>query len=147
MLKRILSLAGVLACMFGVSQRANAGCWDYEVVGEQKCTGSGGCEGVYLQQVCTFGCVSGECFNNGGSGECCGHIYYSPVIYGDGGDCSDEGCNLVARRSPEGAALAPAPISKAPPLAEHFPRLLLIPDRCAHTYAIIVQENPRIGGM
>jgi len=39
------------------------------------------------------GCSCGTCISQGGSGDCCGHTYYSAEIYGDGsGNCSGDLC-------------------------------------------------------
>ena len=146
-LKRILGLLAVLFCLFGVPQIASAGCWDYYGGTLQHCTGTNGCKDIYFVYYCGPGCVSGECFNNGGGGLCCGHQYQSAVIYGDGGECDPDMCgpHAFGGLKKTSASSVEKPQSQSPP-AERYSRLLLVPDRCAHGYGVIVQ-SPRIGGM
>lgn len=94
-----LTLLLILLSLLFIPSIASAACWDYWDLGSVMCTGQGGCQGEHEVVTCTFGCVSGDCFNHGGSGLCCGKIYYSAAIYPDGGDCSG--------RCPEIRAYAP----------------------------------------
>lgn len=149
-LKRILVLLAVLFCLFGVPQIASAGCWDYYGGTGQHCTGPNGCKGIYYVYYCGPGCVSGECFNNGGGGQCCGHNYINAVIYPDGGECDPDFCGPHAfgahTTTKAEASSVEQTASQASPV-ERFSRLLLVPDRCAHLYGVVVQETARIGGM
>src|ERR1700730_7767346 len=74
--------------------RSSAGWWAYfNHVGT--CSGAGGCRSQFEYSSCFLGCVSGECNNDGGSGECCGNHYFSAVIYPDGGDCHGGSCGFI----------------------------------------------------
>lgn len=150
-LKRILGLLAVLFCVFGVSQTASAGCWEYWGGTEIKCTGAHGCQSFYFQYTCGPGCVSGECSDSGGGGQCCGHNYDNAVIYPDGGnDCDPDLCGKYRSGGHPTTKAEASSVDKTasqPSTAERFSRLILVPDRCAHRYGVVVQENPRIGGM
>src|SRR5258708_1731840 len=69
-------------------------CWDY---GTRYAFCGAGCEAQETNS-CGFGCISGECNSQGGSGECCGKMYYSAVIYPDGGRCGECG-NIRSHKS------------------------------------------------
>lgn len=152
-----LTLLLILLSLLFIPSIASAACWDYWDLGSVMCTGQGGCQGEHEVVTCTFGCVSGDCFNHGGSGLCCGKIYYSAAIYPDGGDCSG--------RCPEIRAYAPT--SSARPkqhdvelrrgytpglivLSDHFshkpPLVVYVLDHCSHSYGVIEQDAVLVGG-
>lgn len=132
-------------------------CWAIDSF-EHPCTGSGGCNDSYLYSYCIDGCARGICENHGGSGLCCGHLYYSAVIYVEGeqncggqicGDAPVRGSDL--RPSSEHNALQAlardrlpgSDWKKHPHFAWYRPsRLVLVPDSCAHTYGVVIQSLP-----
>ena len=148
MILGVLTLAPHLA-------RAQASCWGYLDV-QSHCSGSGGCSSPYFYSLCTTGCVHGLCVGHGSSGQCCGHVYYSAVIYSDGDDCPGDECGLLRAHAPSSAKsskrLNPQPVRQAtaenlglasepPILGLPASRLLFVPDRCTHTYHIVLQRD------
>lgn len=155
-----LGFLSILVFVTCLPKVARAGCWDYYNV-PRTCTGAKGCRGEYITSMCTFGCVSGDCVDNGNSGSCCGHIYYNAQISGDGGDCDGFDCGdsrvrPVHPRSEQsrhgkelwrGAVLGQVELGDG--LTYRPPRLLFVPDRCARRYAVVVEEKAAVaaGGM
>jgi hypothetical protein len=161
--QRVLVAAMVLGFVTFAPSLATATCWGYFDV-QAHCVGTGGCSEPYFYSLCTSGCIHGQCIDHGSSGQCCGHIYYSAVIYQDGGNCSGSECGLLRahpshsaknrkQRNPErgtGTSLERVGFGgNSPFLGYAAPRLLFVPDRCAHTYQIIVQRGLSVdlGGM
>src|SRR5690242_6574639 len=88
---RVLSLAFVVLVLCAASQ---AGCYSYLEYGPYACVGPNGCYDSYYRTICAGGCVAGDCYSQGGSGECCGKLYYNATIYPDpwyrcGGSCGE----------------------------------------------------------
>lgn len=138
---------GVLALLFIPSQ-AHASCNDYWDVATVTCT-SGGCQSEHELIACTFGCISGQCVHQGGSGLCCNKIYYVPVIYPDGGDCTGE-CGALRAYPPSPSSTThhsaqlrggytPGLIMLSNTLSIKPPTLVFIPDRCSHTFGVVQQ--------
>jgi hypothetical protein len=139
-----VALAFVL--MIFAPARSEALCWSY-FPHTSPCTGTGGCSSHYSWSSCFDGCVSGTCNNSGGSGECCGHLYYTAVIYQDDGDCHGGACGEVRVHVSKNVPKRPALESQG--VYYRLPGLRYIPDRCAHTYAVMIDESSRthIGGL
>jgi hypothetical protein len=110
------------------------------------------CSGGYTQSTCTFGCTSGECEPQGGSGVCCGKTYYNAQIQPDGGhgcgDCGDARTHAALPSGKEkqqsvelwiGAALRRAEIGGG--RSYRMPRLVFVADRCAQRYGLVVEEG------
>jgi hypothetical protein len=123
----------------------NAGCVDY--IPKTVFCGAG-CEPVDTTG-CFFGCISGTCVSRGGSGECCGHIYYSAVIYQDSGNCGNE-CGGTPLRIPErhvsvssrnnvNMAWSPGFIQIGEGVRVREYRRSLVPNHCAHSYMALVE--------
>lgn len=103
------------------------------------------CKGSYVISYCDYGCSYGECFNTG-IGNCCGTRYNTVNI--DRSNCNGDHfrcpCGSARKRSSSANAAASHPsamqagASKASPYdfrsEEH---VVLVPDRCRHTYAIV----------
>ena len=105
----------------------------------------GSCQGDFDFPECTIGYVSGLCDFDGGSGECCGHIYYSAVIYPDGdNDHRQQGGQLRLHQAPASAANKTVHSSEAwrgqmlgrmvlaTNVSYREPRMVFVPDRCAY---------------
>ena len=132
-------------------------CWSYMDDGEFECGGAGGCEGYYFRVYCILGCVSGTCNPDGGSGECCGQIFYYAVGYEWGGlDCHGLNCGESparrARRQEGRRKVNTATLngkSGLGPLADQVPRILFVPNRCTHEYEVLFEDfaAPSKGGM
>ena len=148
-LKSIIRLLAVLFWTFGALQVARADCVDYLDLGPVPCHHNG-CSSDYESLTCTWGCTSGICYPQGGSGLCCGVRYYTAAIYPDGGDCHGSNCQPSKFRHHAAAKidlLQGEHRGTLLPLPQQFPRLLLVPDRCAHIYGIIIEEPKTAGGM
>jgi hypothetical protein len=155
--RALLPVFCVLTLTFSV-RTAKADCVDYYSWPDQKCSGAGGCEGTYPVMNCTFGCVSGDCENNVNSGLCCGHQYFLPQIYPDGGACTgghcDGGGGGLLRRVQDHLRTAPSPHA-AELLHGYSPGLIMLSahqsikpstivyvvDRCKHNYAPVIEEG------
>lgn len=128
----------------------DAGCWA-TVDNWQPCSGPNGCRGLKDESFCFQGCTYGFCYNNGGSGECCGTIYYSAEIYPGDGECRGDICGEVrVHDAPQtsGASRLPALDWATHPRIRPVSRLLLIPDRCRHGYVALPSDAIfPIGGM
>jgi hypothetical protein len=131
-----------------------SGCWDINYLSDVNCTGPNGCTGSYPLEYCTFGCVSGTCEDRGGSGLCCGRLYYTPVIYPDGGRCDPGGgCGTgrahasrpTATSSPHAQQLlqgrSPGVIKVSDNFGYREPTFAYVYDRCRHEYAVLVEEK------
>jgi hypothetical protein len=141
-------LLAFLLLVFAPSQ-SSALCWAY-IDHTVPCPG---CVGVfYSYSSCAIGCVSGDCNPNGGGGQCCNYRYHSAVIYPDGsGDCHGGICGDLARTH---LATNGQSRTRGAPLVGvvyRMPGLRYVPDRCAHTYAVIADGAPQsykqLGGL
>jgi len=149
-ISKITALSVLLFLTF-VPKIASASCVGYTVFDEQ-CIGNG-CNGEYTKTYCSFGCVHGTCESNGGSGLCCGHIYYNAQIQpdGSGGDCGECGNTryhasaLSEREKRHSAELwraaALGRVDLGGGQSYRMPRLILVPDRCVHRYGLLIQEG------
>ena len=138
-----------LGCFLFLANVSHANCVGYSQEFEFTCVGGGGCQGTYYRVYCTFGCASGTCVNQGGSGECCGKIYYVATIYPDGGwDCNANCGDAPVRRShvshPKKSAKALSaaldvigPVRLTAELSYSIPRTAIVPDRCRRTFEVI----------
>jgi hypothetical protein len=162
-MRLVLSFFILLVMVFAAGS-AKAQCWGYSQFTPERCS-SPGCMGSYTPTYCRFGCVSGTCENQGGSGQCCGHLYYTAVIYPDGQDsCHDLGCgeNGQFRRvhgktsrvdSQYSAELrqgyTPGLIMLSARLSYKPPRLVYAFSRCNHSFRLIIEDGrvSTTGGM
>jgi len=146
-------------CVASYAHPAMAGCVGYQEV-NAICTGSGGCQDEYTRTLCSWGCASGTCVNQGGSGLCCGRIYYNAQIQPDGTRCNNVNCGLARTRTARlatdaskhntqlwnGARLGTIQVGDR---AYRVPRMLFIPDRCAARYGVVLEAGSlsTAGGM
>ena len=148
MIKRSrLILLVLLLSVVSLPRIAHAGCEDYWDVGSAMCTGAGGCQGEHEIIRCTFGCISGTCVNQGGSGVCCGKIYYNATIYPDGGDCRER-CPGI-RSFPTSAAkpshqhgplgYSPGLVMVTERLSYKPPTIVFVLDHCSHSFGVVQQ--------
>ncbi len=138
-----------LSCFLFFPVLSDASCVGYSQEFEFTCVGAGGCQGTYYRVYCTFGCVSGTCYNQGSSGECCGKIYYVATIFPDGTDrCNDNCMNAPIRASRLSPPRQTANIQKRPAdvlgpvlltaeLSYSIPRTAIVPDRCRRTFEVV----------
>jgi hypothetical protein len=61
-------------------------CGGYLDPGGRSCNGDPTCQ-EYPTYCTSSGCICGQCVSHGGSGDCCGLIYYSAVVYPGSGAC------------------------------------------------------------
>jgi hypothetical protein len=129
-------------------------CWTTFDWPPRSCPGPNGCIDSYVTSSCMQGCVRGQCFDNGGYGDCCGTVYSTAVIYPEGHqDCSGEICGDAPVRvshlhpvlTPESIELAhrldlTSPSGNIYPIVYRPARLLLVPNRCSHGYGAMLQE-------
>ena len=109
--------------------------------------------GGTLQTLRDLGCVSGECDGNGGSGECCGKMYYSAVIYPDGDFC--EWCGN-ARHHGSRLAKNEVHVDAFPAIWWDTSRGLVklskdvsyrpakqafVLNKCSHSYAVLIERD------
>lgn len=153
----LLSLILLTLAILVTSRAAAQGdqCWSYSEEQQFNCVGAGGCRGSYYETYCYVGCLHGWCTNRGGSGECCGRIYYTASGSSDGTclgfDCGLARVHTSSFRDPKGRDSAEvqhvATTERLGATADpavgglRVPRLMFVPDRCAHTYGMIVQEG------
>ncbi len=78
-----LLTCGVLAVVLSLAGDARASACYAITESPRECGGPGGCEDIYYLENCVAGCTGGTCVDHGGSGECCGMVYYTSVIYED----------------------------------------------------------------
>jgi hypothetical protein len=131
-----------------LSGALEAGCYTYVEYGPYPCS-NGSCYDSYYRTICGAGCVSGLCYPDGGSGECCGRLYYNATIYPDGTDSCGGPCGYlptVASLPTTGTQIAthvnPRRLVLGPDNAYYKPaRMTLVPDTCRHTYAIVTQPE------
>ena len=141
-----LLATALFVCASAPLANAQAGCWGY-YENESSCSGTGGCSSSYVWSICSFGCVSGDCFNHSGSGLCCNHLYYTASIRTNGGTCSGDNCSLA--RVHHGRPLASnmpdkaIPTALSPPRTNQLVKVALVPDRCRGIYAVIEEEYPQ----
>lgn len=118
------------------------------------CTGSGGCRDDYDNSQCFLGCTHGFCTNQGGSGLCCGHLYYSAEIYPDGDNdlCKGDICGFIrvhfAGAKERDNSLVRPRFQRAEltaPVHYWIQRLIYVPDRCAHTYGLAMSRPLPVG--
>jgi hypothetical protein len=125
-------------------------CWGILDEGPTRCTG---CNAYYDLEFCTRGCQCGNCLSHGGSGLCCGHIYYSPVIYPLPDDCGGE-CGLarvhprthVSRNGQEGKhseelrqGYSPGLILLAPGVTYREPLFAYDFNHCRHSFGLLAE--------
>jgi len=133
---------------------ASGECTGIEYYGDGNCTGSGGCRDSYPIEFCSFGCISGTCHASGSGGLCCGHQYYVPNIYLDGGECHGGNCGLSrhASRSSESRAHVeldarilqgyhPGIIKVSDTVSYKEARLIYVFDRCRHEFGPLVEDG------
>lgn len=147
-----LLLVGLTAALFspGSASAQCTDCWGILDEGPTLCTG---CHSYYELEFCTRGCVCGNCVSHGGSGLCCGHIYYSPVIYPLGEDCGGE-CGLarvhprthVGRNSQQGKrseelrqGYSPGLILLAPGVTYREPLFAYDFNHCRHSFGLVAE--------
>ena len=145
-----------------VTRPAHAGCYSYEPGNDVPCFGSNGCNDFYQEVFCVFGCVSGTCDSRGGSGLCCGKIYYTPVIYPDGGRCDPGGgCGTgrphtmqqSALHSPHAQELlqhrSPGVVKLTDSISYREPAFAFVIDHCKREYGVLIEEKGTFvkGGM
>jgi hypothetical protein len=145
----------VFFAFFPPQATAQGECWATLDWPPRDCSGPNQCTGSYVTSTCLQGCVRGQCYDDGGSGECCGHLYYTAVIYQEGPqDCGGGICgDARVRISHLHPVLRPNSIELAHrldltnPGGTNYPivyrpaRLLLVPDRCSHVYGAVLQET------
>lgn len=153
------SLVVVLAfvCLVLAPVLSKADCVSYTSEQERFCVGAGGCEGMYAVVGCMFGCVSGVCDSHGASGICCGRLWYTAAIYPDGGDCRNVCPDIplrIARQSQhrESKNIRPrladvlGPVRLTAELSYSVPRIVLLPDRCRHTFEVVEPSEAEWAG-
>lgn len=148
-MKRIILLLICLLCLFWIPKSAHAQC-----VGTMEVTfpcNNGSCSSQYTKTFCSYGCQSGTCVGDGGSGLCCDIPYYSATIYPGEGcfNCGEARRVHISRSSAptdrhvaelrRGAVLSWIELSSA--LSYRPPSLIFVPDRCRRTYGVIVKEG------
>jgi len=146
------------ACLFA-SRLVRADCLAYDNDNCFICTGPN-CEGRACPSFCVTGCKSGICEIDGGSGLCCGTEYHTDVIYADGERC--DGCGEARVHAPWATRTEERHLQEIASLHQPVkprdagtsvyyrePRILFVPDRCAHTYGVLIEKDrsPRAGGM
>ena len=150
MVSRMMFLMSILGSLviFPSTAAAQASCWGY--IDEQgRCVG---CNEPYFYSLCTTGCVHGYCISHGGSGQCsCGFVYYSAVIYSDGGDCSGDNCSLARVRVSHLAQNSKehnTHVQEGTNSPRRVPRLLFVLNPCEHSFQLIQRDiAPLAGGM
>jgi hypothetical protein len=131
----------ILVVMFIPERSWAESCWSYSIH-SFTCSGTGGCEGQEEFSTCAFGCISGNCFNNGGYGLCCGNHYNSAVIYGNGAKCGAYGeirVHMVKDFSRIPKSKNVLELSRGAPF--RLPGLRFVPDRRVHSYAVIIDDR------
>jgi hypothetical protein len=149
-MRKICSVSALLTCLLLLcaARAAVASCVGYREV-NQLCLAKN-CSDEFTQTLCSWGCVSGLCVNQGGSGLCCGVIYYNAQIQPDGthvncGSCGEARVH-VSRSSSKasnaeiwrGAVLG---VRLNQSSSYRMPHLLIVPDRCAHGYGLVVEDG------
>lgn len=154
-MKKIMLLA-CFAFSFCIPKSAQTQCVGTNEI-TLPCTGQN-CSSSYTTTICWYGCQSGTCVSQGGSGECCGHTYYSAEIY-PGEPCNDcsnarvHPSKLSGVHSSHVAELRRGEllnqIELTSTLAYRPPSLIFVPDRCRHTYGLVVRGGAilPIGGV
>jgi len=143
-----VSILLFVAAVFLFAPPAKAGCWDYVDLGDQACSGDGGCQGTFPVVFCTFGCVSGTCNNEGNGGFCCGQQFSYAQIFPDGqGSCHGNECGGgIGRRQPrlrhkKADALARLKVDPdAVLLTYRPPRMVFVPNSCDHVYSVLLED-------
>jgi len=149
-----LGLIVMLFSMLSISSIARAECVAIGDFGPEKCSGSNGCMGAYEFLYCSWGCAAGTCVAHGGSGLCCGTIYYSPEIYPNGTRCTDCGeIRIHASKPPTSRFSAelrqgysPGLIKISDNLSYKEPRIVYVLDRCNHTYGVVEEDGAFVEG-
>jgi len=126
------------------------GCWTYDDFGQIQCFG---CDEYRELIFCMGGgCVCGTCEEEGGSGLCCGKIYYTPTIYPEPGDCGECGnspshARTHANRQSSGGrysaelrqGYSPGLIMLTPTVSYRAPLFAYVYNRCSHTFTLIAE--------
>jgi hypothetical protein len=158
-IRALLPLFVVLLIVLA-AHTALAGCYQLQEA-QEICSGAGGCEGNYTAVFCVSGCIAGECFEQAGSGECCGRIYYLASLYPDGGichgDCDNARVRVHARSSHVSSqhsaelrrGYSPGLIMLTADLSYKEPQLVYTFDRCNHNYGLLAEDGKvlALGGM
>lgn len=141
----------IFLCVLGVCCHANAEpCWQY---GTRYAVCGPGC-GPLETTSCGWGCISGECYSDGGSGTCCGKMYYSAVIYPDGGTCGECG-NIRSHRFKHSAqhqllggdspaiwwATSRGLVWLTNNISFHPARQAFVLNKCAHAYGVLIEKD------
>jgi hypothetical protein len=132
-----------------------AGCVDYGTM-MRTCSDAHGCQSEYEKTYCTFGCISGTCTAQGGSGLCCGKLYYNASIAGDGGNCNDQCSGFPSDhgylvRTPVTDSISDSEgdglIVMAADVRQRMPAFSFVPDHCSHTFGIAIERDfPSLSG-
>lgn len=144
-MRYILAASSLWVAFFILTPNMNASCVGYI---DRHVICAGGCS--VDTTSCFFGCVSGTCINQGGSGLCCKTVYYSAAIYPDGHPVDCGGCGLLRTHSAGSVSLAPSShfhtkvafwsggpsglIELREGSSFRIERQALVPNRCAHRY-------------
>jgi hypothetical protein len=156
----LLGLLGFLVQTPSITKAQGVSCWGY-VDNFGTCSDNAGCQGEYDRTECVLGCVHGVCNNNGGSGECCGTIYYTAVLVSDGDStscqgslCGDSPVRRAALREKRRGRFKDIAQPKLTPedffLAYRPPRILFLPSNCSQKYEVFLEgyvPDHRKGGM
>lgn len=159
-MKKIMLLLTCFAFSFCVHELGQAQCTGTTEVTRQ-CSGQN-CQSSYTTTICWWGCLSGQCYAQAGSGLCCGTVYYSASIYPTGIGCDPQHCGFTRVHPPKSSALhSPHDVAElrrgellnqiklTSTLAYRPPSLIFLPDRCRHSYGLVVKDGAivPIGGM
>ena len=150
----------VLGLVASVPRFSAADCWRYYDPAPVQCFDANGCASSYVSTLCQIGCISGLCYNHGGSGECCGHLYYYAAGYPDGQDsCTQNGCGhglspvrrakrSKPRQSTHPETVARGDVHRGGPVPFYGPRrMLFVPDQCSKSYGVLMEGDfPLAGG-
>jgi hypothetical protein len=146
MLQFLACIVLLLICNFASA----AICFDY---GTRDVVCGPGCD-IIQTTTCGFGCISGECYSQGGSGQCCGKMYYSAVIYPDGGKCSE--CIGVRSHKSGLSAENEIQVGEFPAIwwdssrglvklskniSYHPPRQTFVLNKCLHIYGVLIERD------
>ena len=120
---------------------ANDNCWSYWIYPPINCHWQT-CNDTCTTSICAGGCTSGTCTDAANSGLCCSHYeYHNAQIYPDSETCPN--CEQPPLRHPpsrptEGRS---TPGKTKEVYSEAWARLVLVPNKCAHSYGVLVEEK------
>ncbi len=158
-MKKTMLLLTCFAFSFCIPKSAHSQCVGTMDV-TYTCAGEN-CKSSYTSTICYFGCQAGQCIGRGGSGLCCGNIYYSAEIYPTGEGCDPIYCTEARVHPPKSSALDNLHVPEVRrgelldqieltrTLAYRPPSLIFVPDRCRHSYGLVVKSGAvvPIGGV